>query len=181
MNIEIQTTPDKNIINFFPDQLVSQQGKAEFVDRKSLRKSPLAEQIFDVGGISSIFITSDMISITKNDEANWDELKPLILAEIMDFLSINDTENTSQNTDIENNNIIQLITSLLNARIRPAVKRDGGDIKFISFKDGIVTVEMQGSCKGCPYAMRTLKDGVEKILTAYIPEVKEVRNSETVK
>lgn len=181
MNIEIQATPDKNIINFFPDQLVSNQGHAEFVDRKSLRKSPLAEQIFDLGGIASIFITADMISITKTDDADWEELKPLILAEIMDFLSIGAEPSAAEASSGEKDETIQAITALLNARIRPAVKRDGGDIKFIDFDNGIVTVEMQGSCKGCPYAMRTLKDGVEKILKSYIPEVKEVRNNETVK
>lgn len=181
MNIEIQTTPDKNIINFFPDQPVSNQGRAEFVDRKSLRKSPLAEQIFDIGNITSLFITSDMISVTKNDEADWAELKPLILAEIMDFLAVGTELSAPQTTSNETNETIQAVNALLNARIRPAVKRDGGDIKFIDFNNGIVTVEMQGSCKGCPYAMRTLKDGVEKILKSYIPEVKEVRNNEPLK
>ncbi len=181
MNIEIQETPDKNIINFFPDQPISNQGRAEFVDRKSLRKSPLAEQIFDVGNINSLFITSDMISVTKNDDADWKELKPLILAEIMDFLSIGAEPSPPKSSTGETDETIQAINALLNARICPAVKRDGGDIKFIDFDNGIVTVEMQGSCKGCPYAMRTLKDGVEKILKSYIPEVKEVRNNETIK
>lgn len=175
MNIETQTTPNPDIINFFPSQPLTRQGSAEFIDRKSLRKSPLAEQLFDIGNIVSIFITSDMISITKAPEADWAELKPLIMAEIMDFFTINASQEIPAG---ENSDIIQSIQALLDARIRPAVKRDGGDIKFIDFNDGIVTVEMQGSCKGCPYAMRTLKDGVEKILKAYISEVKEVRSSE---
>lgn len=180
MNIEIQTTPDKNVINFFPDQPLKNQGSAEYVDRKTMRRSPFAEQIFDLGGINSIFITQDMISVTKNDEADWQELKPLIMAEIMDYLSINDneSENFYENTPKENEDIIKSITALLNARIRPAIKRDGGDIKFVNYEDGIVTVEMLGACKGCPYALRTLKNGVEKILKTYIPEIKEVRNIE---
>ena len=176
MIIEIQETPDNSVVNFFPPQPLLRQGSAEFVDAKSIRKSPLAERIFDLGGILSLFITSDMISVTKMPEASWEELKPLIMAEIMDYLSTGE-EVVTETTDGENN-VVGQITSLLNARIRPAVKRDGGDIKFISFEDGVVLVEMQGACKGCPYAMRTLKDGVERILKTYIPEVREVRNIE---
>lgn len=176
MNIEIQNTPDNDIINFFPSQPVLRQGSAEFCDRKTLRKSPLAEQIFDIGGISSIFITPDMISVTKNADADWNELKPLIMAEIMDFLSIDIPPSPAQPVDTPD--VIRSINAMLNARIRPALKRDGGDVKFISFIDGILTVELQGSCKGCPYALRTLKNGIEKTLQTYIPEIKEVRSSE---
>ncbi len=176
MIIEIQETPDTDVINFFPPQPLLREGSAEFVDAKSLRRSPLAEQIFDLGGISSLFITAEMISVTKNHDISWDNLKPLIMAEIMDYLSTG--EDVISNSPPEESDVVSRITSLLNARIRPAVKKDGGDIKFISFDKGIVTVEMQGACKGCPYAMRTLKDGVERILKTYIPEVREVRNSE---
>lgn len=176
MIIEIQETPDSNVINFFPPEPLLRQGSAEFVDAKSIRKSPLAEQIFDLGGIASLFITAEMISVTKNEDASWDELKPLIMAEIMDYLSTGEEVVPSDTPD--DDNIVGQITSLLNARIRPAVKKDGGDIKFISFDNGVVLVEMQGACKGCPYAMRTLKDGVERILKSYIPQVTEVRNIE---
>ena len=175
MIIEIQETPDTNVINFFPPQPLLKQGSAEFVDAKSIRKSPLAEQIFDIGGITSLFITADMISVTKQPETSWNEIKPIIMAEIMDYLSTGENIITEE---INNNNIEQQIIALLNARIRPAVKKDGGDIKFISFEDGIVLVEMQGACKGCPYAMRTLKEGVERILKTYISDIKEVRNIE---
>lgn len=174
MIIETQPTPDANVLNFFPPQPLLKSGQAEFVDIKSLRKSPLAEHIFDIGGIASLFITTDMISVTKEPDASWNELKPQILAEIMDHFATGEeaiTAPTATETDV-----IGQIKGLLNARIRPAVKQDGGDIVFCDFKDGIVFVEMQGSCKGCPYAMRTLKDGVEKILKTYIPEVREVRN-----
>lgn len=175
MIIEIQETPDINVINFFPPQPLLKQGSAEFVDAKSIRKSPLAEQIFDIGGIASLFITADMISVTKQDTASWEDIKPLILAEIMDYLSTGEDVVTDES---DSNNVEQQIQALLNARIRPAVKKDGGDIKFISFDNGVVLVEMQGACKGCPYAMRTLKEGVERILKTYISEVKEVRNVE---
>ncbi|MBE6454375.1 MAG: NifU family protein [Alphaproteobacteria bacterium] len=175
MMIEIQETPDANVINFFPPQPLLKQGSAEFVDAKSIRKSPLAEQIFDIGGIASLFITADMISVTKQDTADWNEIKPIIMAEIMDYLSTGEEVLTNETTG---DDVAQQVQALLNARIRPAVKKDGGDIKFISFENGVVLVEMQGACKGCPYAMRTLKEGVERILKTYISEVKEVRNIE---
>ncbi len=174
MIIETQPTPDNNVLNFFPPQPILKSGQAEFVDAKSLRKSPLAEHIFDLGGIRSLFITSDMISVTKEEKASWEELKPQILAEIMDHLSTG--EATLTPAAEKDDNVVEQIQGLLNARIRPAVKQDGGDIVFKDFKDGIVYVEMQGSCKGCPYALVTLKEGVEKILKTYIPEVREVRN-----
>jgi len=97
------------------------------------------------------------------------------MAEIMDYLSTGEEVLTNETTG---DDVAQQVQALLNARIRPAVKKDGGDIKFISFENGVVLVEMQGACKGCPYAMRTLKEGVERILKTYISEVKEVRNIE---
>lgn len=177
MLIETQITPDINVINFFPPQQILKSGNAEFVDAKSLRKSPLAEALFDLGGIKSIFITSDMISVTKEDNVDWEDLKPQILAEVMDFISTGEeviTTSTSGNRSEEE--IINEIIGLINARIRPAVKQDGGDIAFKNFFNGIVYVELQGNCKGCPYALVTLKEGVEKVLKAYIPEVKSVEN-----
>ena len=179
MIIETQTTPDPQVMNFFPPVKILKSGSAEFVDAKSLRKSPLAETLFDLGDIVSIFITPDMISVTKSPEASWEELKPQILAEILDHLATGSdavTEIHSEKPDQET--LIKQIKTLLDARIRPAVKQDGGDIVFKSFDNGTVYVEMRGSCAGCPYALVTLKEGVEKVLKAYIPEVKAVKNFE---
>ncbi|MBE6444555.1 MAG: NifU family protein [Alphaproteobacteria bacterium] len=173
MIIDTQITPDENVMNFFPPKALIKSGKAEFVDTKSLRKSPLAEHIFDIGGIVSVFITSEMLSVTKSSDATWDVIKPQVMAEIMDYLSTGEEVLPDDN---ENSDVVAQIKGLINARIRPAVKQDGGDIVFCDFKDGVVWVEMQGSCKGCPYAMVTLKEGVEKILKTYISEVREVRN-----
>ncbi len=179
MLIETQETPDINVLNFFPPAQILKSGSAEFVDAKSLRKSPLAEQIFDIGGIKSLFMTAEMISVTKEDNASWDELKPQILAEIMDYISLGgDTAVSPAETSSDDADVINRIIGLINARIRPAVKQDGGDIVFKSFNQGIVYVEMRGNCAGCPYAMVTLKEGVEKVLKAYIPEVKAVKNFE---
>lgn len=178
MLIETQDTPDTNVINFFPPVKLLQSGKAEFVDAKSLRKSPLAEKLFDLGGIQSLFMTSELISVTKEDNADWIDLKPQILAEIMDHVSLGEDAVITKDSAPEEEQIIGQIIGLLNARIRPAVKQDGGDIIFKSFENGIVYVEMKGNCAGCPYALVTLKEGVEKVLKTYIPEVKEVRSVE---
>ena len=176
MIIETQDTSDENILNFFPPQKLLPEKQTEFVDSKSLRRSPLAENLFDIGEIKSIFITPDMISITKEPQGSWKNLKPQILAEIMSFIASGEDIIIHTNHSKENSEIIQSIISLLDARIRPAIQKDGGDISFCSYEQGIVFVEMQGNCAGCPYASRTLKDGVEKILQTYIPEVKEVKN-----
>ena len=181
MLIETQNTPDSDVINFFPEEKVMRAGSAEFVDAKSLRKSPLAEAIFDLGGIKSVFLTSDMISVTKESNASWDDLKPQILAEIMDYISLGEEAVISADEKQDSGDVTNRIIGLINARIRPAVQQDGGDIVFKSFEQGIVYVEMRGNCAGCPYAMVTLKEGVEKILKTYIPEVKEVKNYETPK
>ena len=183
MLIETQKTADSEVMNFFPPVKLLKAGRAEFIDSKSLRRSPLVEKLFDLGGIKSIFITEELISVTKNPDADWKDLKPQILAEIMDHISLGEETvvNTEDVASQEKDNIIGQIIGLLNARIRPAVKQDGGDIVFKSFEDGIVYVEMKGNCAGCPYALVTLKEGVEKILKTYIPEVKEVRNFEKAK
>ncbi len=183
MLIETQKTADPEVMNFFPPVKLLKTGRAEFIDSKSLRRSPLAEKLFDLGGIKSIFITDELVSVTKTPEADWEDLKPLILAELMDHISLGEETlvNTATDSPQEKEDIVGQIIGLLNARIRPAVKQDGGDIVFKSFEDGIVYVEMKGNCAGCPYALVTLKEGVEKILKTYIPEVKEVRNFEKKK
>ncbi len=176
MIIEIQNTPDINVMNFFPPEKLLKSGTAEFVDAKSLRKSPLAEKIFDLGSIASVFITSDMLSVTKETEAQWDDLKPQILAEIMDYLSTGEDIVIPTSDNSAEDEVIKQIQGLINARIRPALKQDGGDIAFKKFENDIVYVELQGNCSGCPYAAVTLKEGVEKILKTYIPQVKAVKN-----
>ena len=175
MLIQTQVTPDVDVMNFFPDVKLLENGEAEFVDAKTMRKSPLAENIFDLVGICSVFITPDMISVKKCADAAWDDLKPLILAEIMDFLATGEHIVISENPRDEAV-VIAKIKGLLDARIRPAVQQDKGDIAFVRFENGIVYVEMKGACAGCPYAGVTLKEGVEKVLKTYIPEVKAVEN-----
>ena len=177
MRIESQLAADNNIMHFFAESGFPVKGSVEFSDAKSLRRSPLAENIFDLGGVTSVVITPDCLSVTKEEGALWDDLKPQVLAEIMDFLSrgeapVREGEETAED-------VVHNIVGLLNARIRPAIRKDGGDIVFRGFENGIVYVELQGKCVGCPYSQRTLKDGVEKLLRTYIKEVIAVEKYES--
>ena len=177
MRFETQLAADNNIMHFFAESGFPVKGSVEFSDAKSLRRSPLAENIFDLGGVTSVVITPDCLSVTKEEGALWDDLKPQVLAEIMDFLSrgeapVREGEETAED-------VVHNIVGLLNARIRPAIRKDGGDIVFRGFENGIVYVELQGKCVGCPYSQRTLKDGVEKLLRTYIKEVIAVEKYES--
>ena len=177
MRIETQLAADNNIMHFFAESGFPVKGSVEFSVVKSLRRSPLAENIFDLGGVTSVVITPDCLSVTKEEGALWDDLKPQVLAEIMDFLSrgeapVREGEETAED-------VVHNIVGLLNARIRPAIRKDGGDIVFRGFENGIVYVELQGKCVGCPYSQRTLKDGVEKLLRTYIKEVIAVEKYES--
>ncbi len=180
MLIETQATPDPEVMNFFPPRKILKAGSAEFVDAKSLRRSPLAEKIFDLGGIFSVFMTADLLSVTKDKNASWDDLKPQILAELMDYLSTG-AEIVIETETPEEDDIVRQISGLIAARIRPALQNDGGDIIFRDFKNGVVYVELTGNCYGCPYAAVTLKEGVERVLKTYIPAVKSVQNYEAPK
>ncbi len=177
MQIEIQESNDKNIMHFYPEGGLNIKNSSEYSDVKSIRKSPLAENLFDLGGICSVMMTPDCISVTKEEGTSWEVLKPQILAEIMDFLA-SGADIVVDGESVNEEELLQKIEGLLNARIRPAVQKDGGDIKLKLFENGVVYVELQGKCVGCPYAQRTLKDGVEKLLKTYIPEVKAVEKYE---
>ncbi len=178
MRIEIQNSADENIMHFYPEGGLKIKNSSEYSDAKSVRRSPLAEALFDLEGIVSVLITPDCISVTKSKNTKWEVLKPQVLAEIMDFL-VSGEDIVLADDNVDKNVMLKKIKGLLDARIRPAIKTDGGDIKFCKFENGIVYVELQGKCVGCPYAQRTLKDGVEKLLKTYIPEVKAVEKYES--
>lgn len=175
--IEIQKTANDNVLNFFPPKSFFNGDTLEFITAKSVRKSPLAEAIFDLGGVESVLMTKDMISVTKSSDADWNNLKSLIMAEIMDYVATGASPVISPK-EKQDEEIFQEVCALIEARIRPAIKKDNGDIAVKKYENGIVYVQLSGNCSGCPYAMVTLKDGVEKILKSYIPQVNEVRPAE---
>ena len=165
-----------------PGQVIVEKGTVDIPSVSDAQKSPLAKRLFGITGVQRIFFSGDFISITKSDDTDWSMLKPMALAAIMEHLAtgqkiIDDDFFVKKDTGSsdENSEIVNQIIELLNERVRPMVAMDGGDIVFNRFEDGIVYLEMQGACSGCPSSTATLKSGVENMLKYYIPEVIEVR------
>ena len=188
MMVETEQTPNPDTLKFLPGKQVSEVGPIEFLkDDKSI-KVPLANKILSLEGTLMVFFGKDFITVKKEKDSNWKNLKHGIISEINDYYSKGNTvvvkkdprlENILKKPDldsdpIQSNEIINKINEILDSKIRPAVAKDGGDITFKSFKDGIVTVQLKGSCSGCPSSIMTLKQGVQNLLCHYIPEVKNV-------
>lgn len=184
MFIQTQDTPNPATIKFLPGQTVIKEGTVDIPSKADAQKnSPLAERLFSMAGVVRVFLAVDFISVTKADDTDWSMLKPMILAALMEHLSTGqpilsldyDNITKKQQNDTEDDEIVLQIKELLDERVRPMVAMDGGDIVFDRFEDGIVYLEMQGACSGCPSSTATLKMGVENMLRHYIPEVLEVR------
>ena len=184
MFIQTEDTPNPETLKFMPGQSVLKSGTAEFSNIETSKVSPLASRLFEVDGVNRVFLGSDFISVTKDTSLEWNNLKPSILTGIMEHFSsglpaLNEIyDNDSKVNNIEDTETIKQIKDLLETRVRPAVAMDGGDITFCSFEDGIVTLQMQGACAGCPSSTATLKMGIENMLKHYIPEVTEVKATE---
>ena len=177
MFVQTQITPNPNSLKFLPDKKVSKIGPLE-IKSKNDSNNELIRNILSINGVTGIFLGEDFLSVNKEDNIDWENLKHIIISFINDYYSsgkdfVVDTPIKSKKID-ETSEIEKKIINLLETKIRPAVARDGGDIKFKEFKKGIVTVELQGSCSGCPSSKMTLKQGVENLICHYIPEVKEV-------
>ena len=184
MFIQTEDTPNPETLKFIPGNIILKTGTADFSSKDIASVSPLASRLFEIDGVSRVFLASDFISVTKDPQLDWNNLKPSILTGIMEHYSsglpaINETEDkNSETNNTEETETIKQIKDLLETRVRPAVAMDGGDITFCSFEKGIVTLEMKGACAGCPSSTATLKMGIENMLRHYIPEVTEVRAAE---
>lgn len=181
MFIQTEETPNPETLKFLPGRVILSFGTAEFKAPSETEKSPLAQRLFDIQGITGVFLGSDFVSVTKAGNTDWPMLKPLILAALMEHLSMDqpviDTDffETPGSGEGDDDEITGQIKILLEERVRPMVAMDGGDIVFGKFEDGIVYLHMRGACAGCPSATATLKMGIENMLRHYIPEVREVR------
>ena len=177
MFVQTQKTPNPNSLKFLPNKKVSNDGSIEITD-KSKSNNELVRNILSINGVVGIFLAEDFISVNKDEKIDWEELKHIIISFINDYYSSgNDVVIDSKNEEKSNKDISETekqIIKILDTKVRPAVERDGGDIKFKEFKNGTVTVQLQGSCSGCPSSMMTLKQGVQNLLCHYIPEIKEV-------
>jgi len=188
MIVETEHTPNPNTLKFLPGKKVSEVGPIEFLKNDKDIKVSLANKILSLEGTTMVFFGEDFITVKKEKDLNWEDLKRGIISEINDYYSKGNevvvgkdlelakilNNSTSDSKPVQSNEIIDKINEVLDSKIRPAVAKDGGDIKFKSFENGIVTVELKGSCSGCPSSIMTLKQGVQNLLCHYIPEVKSV-------
>ena len=176
MFVQTQITPNPNSLKFLPGKIVSNYGSFE-ITKKDDTNNELIRNLLSVNGVEGIFLSKDFISINKYDDVPWDEIKHIVISLINDFYSSGKECVIDKSLKEENENLQEIekkIVKILNEKIRPAVAKDGGDIKFKEFVDGIVKVQLQGSCSGCPSSTMTLKQGVQNLLCHYIPEVKKV-------
>jgi len=176
MFVQTEVTPNPNSLKFLPGKKVSNNGPYE-ITKKDCIQNDLVRNILSVNGVEGIFLGEDFISVNKADTITWDDIKHIVISLINDFYAdgkefVIDENTEEQKADFDE--IEQKIIKILDQKIRPAVARDGGDIKFKEFKDGVVKVQLQGSCSGCPSSTMTLKQGVQNLLCHYLPEVKEV-------
>ena len=176
MFIQTEVTPNPNSLKFLPGKKVSNSGPYEITNKDDTQNS-LVRNLLSINGVEGIFLGEDFISINKKEIIKWDEIKHIVISFINDFYAEGKEFVIDESLDEQNSNLDELeqkIVKILDQKIRPAVARDGGDIKFKEFKDGVVKVQLQGSCSGCPSSTMTLKQGVQNLLCHYLPEVKEV-------
>jgi Fe-S cluster biogenesis protein NfuA len=176
MFIQTEVTPNPNSLKFLPGKKVSNSGPYE-ITKKENNQNNLVRNILSVNGVEGIFLGEDFISVNKTESTKWDDIKHIVISLINDFYAEGNEFIIDENLENFNEDlgeIEQKIVKILDQKIRPAVARDGGDIKFKEFKDGVVKVQLQGSCSGCPSSTMTLKQGVQNLLCHYLPEVKEV-------
>jgi Fe-S cluster biogenesis protein NfuA len=184
MFIQTEATPNPTTLKFLPGRAVlGEEDAIEFRDPAESEGSPLAARLFEIDGVTSVFLGSDFISVTKS-EGEWQHLKPAILGAIMEhYLSGEATthgdpqqyDGVNESYAPEDEETVKTIKELLDTRVRPAVAQDGGDITFQGYRDGVVFLHMRGACSGCPSSTATLRHGIENLLRHFIPEVQEVR------
>lgn len=182
MFIQTEQTPNPATLKFLPGRDVMGQGTADFTDPAAATRSPLAERLFRIEGVSGVFLGSDFVTVTKTVDQDWMVLKPAILGIIMEHFTAGrpvilaeEAPEDAAEDGAEDDEVSAVIRELIDTRVRPAVAQDGGDILFRGFEDGVVYLHMQGACSGCPSSTATLKMGIENMLRHYVPEVVEVR------
>lgn len=183
MFIQTEATPNPATLKFLPGRAVLPGEPRNFRDEEEAKVSPLARRLFEIDGVTGVFLADDFVSVTKAD-GEWQHLKPAILGVIMEhYLSgqpvidagAENTASDDQFFDDADGEIVETIKELLETRVQPAVAQDGGNITFQGYRDGVVFLNMEGACAGCPSSTATLKHGIENLLRHFIPEVTEVR------
>ena len=180
MFIQTEETPNPATLKFLPGREILKSGTMDFRSAEDTSHAPLAKRLFTLQGVTGVFFGKDFVSVTKSDDTDWSMLKSMVLAMLMEHLStgqtiVNEAEMRYDAQEEEGDEVVMQIKELLETRVRPMVAMDGGDIVFDRFEDGIVFLQMQGACAGCPSSTATLKMGIENMLKHFIPEVEEVR------
>ena len=177
MFVQTEITPNPNSLKFIPGKPVSKSGPIEITNKDEINND-LIRNVLSINGVTGIFLGEDFLSVNKKENTNWEDVKHIVISLINEFYSggkkfiIDKKLDNKKQANFDE--IEKQIIKILDTKIKPAVARDGGDIKFKEFKNGVVTVQLQGSCSGCPSSTMTLKQGVQNLLCHYIPEVKEV-------
>ena len=180
MFIETEGTPNPATLKFLPGRDVMGSGTADFTSAEVAGHSPLALVLFALDGVSRVFLGGDFVTITKTDDADWATLRPQVLGAIMEHfvadrpVIVGEGEAALEDVSPEDADVVAQIKELLDTRVRPAVASDGGDIVFRGYRNGVVSLHMQGACSGCPSSSATLKHGIENMLRHYVPEVTKV-------
>jgi Fe-S cluster biogenesis protein NfuA len=184
MFIQTEDTPNPAALKFLPGQTVLETGVADFTEQNAAARSPLARLLFEIEGVTGVFLGHDFVTVTKTDEKSWQVLKPLILGAVMDHFTsgadIMESAGEADPIDDEfhdddvDDEVVMQIKELIETRVRPAVAQDGGDIVYRGFKKGTVYLQLHGACAGCPSSTATLKMGIENMLRHYVPEVSQV-------
>jgi len=178
--IQIESTPNPNSLKFLSEKVISATGTEEFQKNKSKDISnPFIKELLRFKGVELVLLSKNFLSVKKTEEVSWNELKPMIISHINHYFENNDEpilKDKKEKSELNNqkDETVKRIIDVLDTKIRPAVARDGGDIKFKSFNNGVVKVELQGSCSGCPSSLMTLKQGVQNLLKHYVKEVNSV-------
>ena len=178
--IQTESTPNPESLKFLSENIISAIGTEEFQKNQiSKVTNPFIKELLSFKGVELVLLSKNFLSVKKTKDTSWNELKPMVISHLNHYFENNKNpiltkELKDEKNKYENSETIKKIIDVLDTKIRPAVARDGGDIKFKSFEKGIVKVELQGSCSGCPSSTMTLKQGVQNLLCHYIPEVKKV-------
>ncbi len=182
MFIETEPTPNPETLKFLPGRTVMEDGTAYFTRDEGASDSPVSTALFGLNCVDAVFLGADYVSVTKSYEVDWDEIKARLLAGLMQFFSSDAPVFTGEaggeldvDEDPADADVVEQIRALLDEKVRPAVAGDGGDIVYRGFREGVVYLQMQGACQGCPSSTITLKHGIENLLRYYVPEVTEVQ------
>ena len=181
--IQTELTPNPNSLKFLSEKTISAIGTEEFQKEKSNNLSnAFIKELLEFKGVELVLLSKNFLSVKKNEKVSWNELKPIVISHLNHYFENNNepilNENLkSDDLSDDNSETVKKIIDILDTKIRPAVAKDGGDIKFKSFENGVVKVELQGSCSGCPSSLMTLKQGVQNLLKHYVKEVNSVEEN----